>query len=171
MLFRSHDIDSLLWFTGRQPVRVFAQAANFKSPDAREKFPDFYDNVVATITFDDGTMGIIDGTCPAHYGYDARVEILCESGLIQLGTTLRHGLFYVTREGTGMQPAVNSWRTLFKEAYVAEMESFVTCIRENREPAVTGRDGERAVEVVLAINQSIRTGQAVELRTPVGAHE
>jgi myo-inositol 2-dehydrogenase/D-chiro-inositol 1-dehydrogenase/scyllo-inositol 2-dehydrogenase (NAD+) len=160
----SHDIDSLLWLTGRRPVRIFAQGANFKSPDARESYPDFYDNVVASITFDDGAMGVIDGTCPAHYGYDARVEILCESGLIQLGSTLRQGLTCVSRDGQGVQQAVSSWRTLFREAYLAEMEHFVDCVRSGQSPSVSGMDGLHAVEVVQAINQSIHTGQVVNLQ-------
>ena len=75
----SHDIDSMLWLTGRSIRRVYAEAANFKCLDAQEKFPDFYDNVIANFRFDDGTLGVIDGTCPAGYGYDARVEILCRT--------------------------------------------------------------------------------------------
>jgi scyllo-inositol 2-dehydrogenase (NAD+) len=159
----SHDIDSLLWFTGKNLARVYAQAHNFKSPAARAQWPDFYDNVVATFTFEGGTMGVVDGTCPAHYGYDARVEILCEKGLLQVGYTQQPGLVKVTVDGQVVGQSVKSWRTLFKEAYLKEMEHFVECIRADRTPSVTGQDGLRAVQAVVAVNQSIRQGQAVEL--------
>ena len=33
----SHDLDSLRWFTGSEPVRAYAEAANFKCPDAHPK--------------------------------------------------------------------------------------------------------------------------------------
>jgi predicted dehydrogenase len=39
----------------------------------------------------------------------------------------------------------------------------VDCILKDTPPQVTGVDGLRAVEAVVAINQSIRTGQPVEL--------
>jgi myo-inositol 2-dehydrogenase/D-chiro-inositol 1-dehydrogenase/scyllo-inositol 2-dehydrogenase (NAD+) len=158
----SHDIDSLFWFTGKRAHRIYAQAHNFKSPAAKAQWPDFYDNVVATFTFEEGTMGVIDGTCPAHYGYDARVEILCEKGLLQVGYMQQPGTVKVTVDGQVIGHAVKSWRTLFKEAYLKEMEHFVECIETDRPPLVTGQDGLRAVEAVVIVNQSIRLGQAVE---------
>jgi predicted dehydrogenase len=159
----SHDIDSLRWFTGCEFRRVFAQGHNFKSPEAKAQWPDFYDNVVAQFEMDGGTMGVIDGTCPAHYGYDARVEILCEKGVIFIGAVEQHGLNYVTVEGQVIGQAVKSWRQLFKDAYLGEMEHFVQCILENKTPQVTGIDGLRAVEAVVAANESIRRRQAVEI--------
>jgi predicted dehydrogenase len=157
----SHDLDSLRWLTGREFRRVFAQAHNFKCPEARAQWPDFYDSVVAQFDLGDGTMGLVDGTCPAHYGYDARVEILCEKGVVFVGQVQQPGLICVNVEGQVIAPSVKSWRDLFKDAYLAEMEHFVQCILEQRPPEVTGEDGLRAVEAVVAVNESIRSGQAV----------
>jgi myo-inositol 2-dehydrogenase/D-chiro-inositol 1-dehydrogenase/scyllo-inositol 2-dehydrogenase (NAD+) len=159
----SHDLDTLRWLTGQEFRRVFAQGHNFKCPDAREAWPDFYDNVVAQFRFAEGAMGTVDGACPVHYGYDARVEVLCENGVLFLGSAAQAGLTRITRDGQVLGQAVKSWRTLFKDAYLAEMEHFVDCILKDTPPGVTGVDGLRAVEAVVAINQSIRTGQPVEL--------
>jgi myo-inositol 2-dehydrogenase/D-chiro-inositol 1-dehydrogenase/scyllo-inositol 2-dehydrogenase (NAD+) len=159
----SHDLDSLRWFTGSEPVRVYAEAANFKCLDARQQHPDFYDNLLATFRLADGTLGEVDGTCPCHYGYDARVEILCEKGLVMVGHVAEQTATKVTIDGTVMGRAVKSWRNLFKDAYLAEMEHFVRCVERNEEPAVTGHDGLRAVEMVLAANQSLRCGGPVEI--------
>ena len=159
----SHDLDSLRWFAASEVRRVYAQAANFKSPEAREQFPDFYDNIVAHFRFADGAFGVVDGTCPAHYGYDARVEILCEKGALFVGRTEQTGIATVTADGKFIAPAVKSWRTLFQDAYLAEMEHFVQCILEDKPPLVTANDGLRALEMVVAANESVRTGQPVEL--------
>lgn len=159
----SHDIDSLHWFTGSKVRRVYAEGHNFKSPDAERDFPDFYDNVVAHARFEDDTMGVIDGACPATYGYDARVEVLCEGGVIFVGATAENGLSWVDAKGRQHGHAVTSWRSLFKDAYAAEMTDFVASIREGRATSVTGADGLEAVRVVEAINRSIRTGRAVEM--------
>ena len=159
----SHDIDTLRWLTGLEFQRVYAQGRNFKCPDARKDWPDFYDNVVAQFTFAQETMGIVDGTCPAHYGYDARVEVLCEKGLLLIGAVAEAGLTKVTMDGRVMGQAVKSWRTLFKDAYLAEMEHFVLCVQEDQTPLVTGVDGQRAVEAVVAVNESIRRSQPADI--------
>ncbi len=163
----SHDIDSLHWFTGSTIRRVYAEGHNFKCPDAKESHPDFYDNVVAQFRFADDTLGVIDGACPAHYGYDARVEILCEKGVLFLGSAQQNGLTWIDVQGQVHGKAVVSWRNLFKDAYLAEMQHFVECVLGDAMPRVTGQDGLEAVRAVVAINQSIRTHEAVELEQAV----
>ncbi|MDA0578744.1 MAG: Gfo/Idh/MocA family oxidoreductase [Verrucomicrobia bacterium] len=159
----SHDLDSIRWLTGLEYENVFAQGHNFKCPEARQDWPDFYDNVVAQFRLSEQAMGVVDGTCPAHYGYDARVEVLGENGVIFIGAAQQPGLVRIDRGGQVAGQAVKSWRTLFKDAYLAEMEHFVACIRDDQPPRVTGVDGLRAVEAVVAVNQSIRTGQPVAI--------
>lgn len=159
----SHDLDSLRWLSGSEVTSVYAQAANFKCLDAREQYPQFYDNVLATFRLASGTLGEVDGTCPCHYGYDARVEILCERGLLLAGTVAQQGVTRVSVDGQVLGRAVKSWRTLFKDAYLAEMEHFIECIERDRPPRVTGLDGLRAVQLVSAVNRSIQSGQPVSL--------
>ena len=159
----SHDLDSLRWFIGGEAKTVFAEGGNFKSPDARKDFPDFYDNVVATFRFANGEIGLVDGACPCHYGYDARVEILCERGVLFIGSTVQAGLTQVTVDGQAIGQAVKSWRNLFKDAYLAEMEHFVGCVQAGEPPRVTGLDGRAALAMVLGVNRSLRVGQKVEV--------
>ena len=47
----------------------------------------------------------------------------------------------------------------------AMIDEFVAAIREEREPRVTGLDGYRAVEVVLAAYESAAIGQPVRLHS------
>jgi len=166
----SHDFDSVRWFAGSDIVRVYTEGANFKCDDARDAFPDFYDNAVVSLRFANGALGTIDGTCPSHYGYDARVEILCERGVVFVGRTTEDQVTHVTVNdmavtgvGTGYSTAVQSWRTLFKDAYLEELEHFAACVRKGSTPRVTGEDGLRAVEAVCAANQSLLSGQPVEV--------
>ena len=159
----SHDLDSLRWFAGSATVRAYAEAHNFKVHEAREKFPYFYDNVVAVFRFANDAIGVVDGACPAGYGYDARVEILCERGVVFIGSARRHGVEHITIDGQVHGRAVPTWRTLFRDAYLAEMQHFVDCVRQGRQPAVGAADGRAAVAAVMAVNESIRTGQAAAL--------
>ena len=69
----------------------------------------------------------------------------------------------VTQDGQVVSRAVKSWRNLFKDAYLAEMEHFVDCILRDQAPSVTGADGLKALEMVVAANESVRLGRPVEL--------
>lgn len=159
----SHDMDAIRWLVGSEIRRVYAEAANFKCADAQQEYPDFYDNVVVNLCFANGTLGVVDGTCPCDYGYDARVEVLCEKGVLFIGSIKDQGITQVTVDGRVTGRAVKGWRNLFKEAYVAEMAHFIACIREDKPPRVTGLDGLRAVEAVVAANKTLRTGVPEEL--------
>lgn len=159
----SHDFDSVRWLAGSDIVRVYAEAANLKCSQVREDHPDFYDNAVVTLRFSDDSLGLIDGTCPADYGYDARVEVLCEKGAIFIGSVQDRGLSRVVCDGRVITRTVDSWRSLFKEAYIAELEHFIACVEQQAVPRATGLDGLKAVEAVVAANTSLASGQPVVL--------
>ena len=44
-----------------------------------------------------------------------------------------------------------------------EMEHFVDCVRNNKEPFVTGEDARAVLEVIFAAYESTHTGRKVEL--------
>lgn len=159
----SHDIDTLRWFTGSEFKSVYAIGGNFRSPEAKEEFPDFYDNVIMNALFVNGMQGSIDGAQGVDYGYDARVEILGTKGCIFLGRVYDKTIAVCTRDKGVIRPAVDSWRCLFRDAYLAEDIHFVECILKDENPRVTGLDGKMAVKVVKAGNLSIKEKRVVEL--------
>lgn len=159
----SHDIDTLRWFTGSEFKSVYAIGGNYRCPDAKEEYPDFYDNVVMNASFMNGMQGAIDGAQGVAYGYDARVEILGTKGCIFLGQVHEKSIITCTKENGMVQPVMNSWRHLFKDAYLREDISFIDSILNDKEPEVTGLDGKMAVKVVKAGNLSIKEKKIVEL--------
>ncbi len=48
------------------------------------------------------------------------------------------------------------------------IDEFTAAIRENRAPSVSGEDGYRAVEVVMAAYESAESGEPVSLRQKIG---
>lgn len=158
----SHDIDTIRWLVGSDITEVYAIGGNYRSPDAREQYPDFYDNFSLIARFANGAQGMISGAQGVGYGYDARCEVLGENGILFAGSLQAQAVTACTSSGLSTR-AIKSWRDLFAAAYLAEDEGFVQCITDNTTPRVTGLDGKRAVEVVNAGNESIRTGKPVKL--------
>jgi myo-inositol 2-dehydrogenase/D-chiro-inositol 1-dehydrogenase/scyllo-inositol 2-dehydrogenase (NAD+) len=158
----SHDIDTLRWFTGSEFEEVYAIAGNYRCPDARAKFPDFYDTVTLSARFRNGMQGLINGAQGVRYGYDARCEVLGTRGVALIGQFGRASLV-VCGAGRSAHGPAPGWRERFRQAYLAEDREFVRCIREDRPPAVTGHDGRMAVAVVNAGNRSIVERRPVKL--------
>jgi myo-inositol 2-dehydrogenase/D-chiro-inositol 1-dehydrogenase/scyllo-inositol 2-dehydrogenase (NAD+) len=159
----SHDIDTLRWFTGSEFTTVYAIGGNFRCPEAREQYPDFYDNFVLVATFANGMQGVITGAASVGYAYDARVEIVGERGVVMIGKLAATSVVACSEADGIRSAAVQSWRTLFTEAYREEDRGFIRSILEGTPPRAGGIDGKRAVEVVNAGNQSIREGRPVTL--------
>ncbi len=159
----SHDIDTLRWFTGSEYKRIYAVGANYRCPDAKAEFPDFYDNVIMSCEFENGCQGLIDGAQYVKYGYDARVEILGTDGLITLGSTYANSVMVFHPDKRVEAEHVTGWQSLFSEAYLEEDRHFISCILNDSSPAVSGHDGKMAVKVVLEGNRSITEHRPVDL--------
>ena len=151
----SHDIDAARWFAGSEITEVYALGGNYRCPQAAAEYPDFYDNVAMIFRFADGKQGFIDGAASIGFGYDARLEVVGTRGMMLVGRKEQDSVLGCSTDKGMVQPFVKSWRTLFSEAYYREDQDFVDCILDGREPWVRGIDGQMAVAVVNAGNQSI----------------
>jgi len=159
----SHDFDSMRWLIGSDYEQAYAIADNFKCPQYKEEFPDFYDTAAVSVRFKNKVLGLIDGCCPATYGYDARMEILGTEGMLQIGSQQASSVLVWNKKSQLIKEGNKSWRILFKDAYLEEDKHFANCILHNEEPKVNIEDGKKAIEIVIAANKSIKTGQPVKI--------
>ena len=159
----SHDIDTLRYFTNSEFKTVYASGGNFRSPDALNDYPDFYDNVILCANFVNGMQGMIDGAQGVCYGYDARVEILGTHGCIFIGNVKNNGRLVVGPDKVARHEFASSWTNMFSDAYLNEDIAFIQCILDDTEPLVTAYDGKMAVKVVNAGNISIRENRMITL--------
>lgn len=158
----SHDFDTVRWLGRGELLRVYAEAGVFARRDLSEQHPGFLDSAVVSVRLANGVMGVIEGTCPDNYGYDARAEVLGTKGVILVGQ-IEEGSSVMCRKDGCLRPVTPSWQWRFRQAYVDEMSHFVECILDDTEPLVTGLDGRKALEGVLAANRSLREGVPITL--------
>ena len=159
----SHDLDTVSWFADSEPVDIHARVANFKGPDRGVFTENFYDTMLATVTFESGAIASVAGVCPADYGYDSRVEVTCTKGMMEVGQTGPGGLASIVAGASQRGEAVfRSWRDRFSEAYVSEMVEFVAAI-DGAPVRVGAVEGTRAVALVLAGTLSILENRTVRL--------
>jgi myo-inositol 2-dehydrogenase/D-chiro-inositol 1-dehydrogenase/scyllo-inositol 2-dehydrogenase (NAD+) len=159
----SHDFDTIRWFAGAEYKQFYAIARNMNCPEIGKEFSDFYDTATVLLTLNNGTLGIIDSVCPCDYGYDARAEVIGSKGVMFIGSLKDSATITCIREKNIVINQTLSWRKRFHEAYIAEDRHFVDCILNDKEPLVSGLDGKKAVEAVIASNKSILRGQTVNI--------
>jgi predicted dehydrogenase len=165
----SHDWDCVRWLMSSNPQRVYAEVANFKGAARGVDTPNFYDNVLVNIRFESGGLGSISGVCPCEYGYDARVEIVGERGIMQIGEMQGQAVVVCTNRDQGLiSPIYRTWPQRFAWGYIREMQHFVHCIQSDTPPRVGGEDGRWAVAGVLAGTRSFLESRPVTLSEVFG---
>ena len=127
-----------------------------ENKEIADKYPDFYDNVIMSVEFENGMQGVVEGAQYVQYGYDARVEILGTEGVISLGDIHEKKVITCTKNHDVKRPTMHSWTYLFKDAYVAEDTAFVRAILDDTEVKATGHDGKMAVKIVRIGNESLK---------------
>ena len=160
----SHDIDAVRWIADSDIDSVYAVAGNFRNPEAKEEFPDYYDSVLMNGTLKNGVHFCIDGAAYVQYGYDSKMEIIGTKGKIQVGRSDKEFVHCTTVENGTATPFINSWMTLFVDAYLAEDTAFVNAVLNDTPVEVTGYDGRMAVSTVEAGNLSITDKKIVTVR-------
>jgi len=161
----SHDWDAIRWLAGSNPERVYAEVANLKGAARGVDTPNFYDTAIVTVRFENGSVGSISGVCPCDYGYDARMEIVGEKGILQIGDLRGQAVLVCTNRDHGIvAPIYRTWPERFAGAYVREMRHFLECVRTGARPRATGADGRWALAGVLAATKSFLEERPVALR-------
>jgi myo-inositol 2-dehydrogenase/D-chiro-inositol 1-dehydrogenase/scyllo-inositol 2-dehydrogenase (NAD+) len=161
----SHDWDTVRWLMGSDYQRVYVETANFKGAARGVTTPNFYDNVLVNIRFENGGLGSISGVCPCDYGYDARVEIVGEKGILQIGELNGMAVVVCTDRDHGLvTPIYRTWPERFAWGYIREMEHFIQSIQTGNPPRVGGVEGRWAVAGVLAATRSFLEDRPVYLK-------
>lgn len=168
-----HDIDLMLWY---HPVPVKSVYARALRGRVWEEFQT-YDCAWITIEFADGALGIQEvGWClpegwanwekPSSWGGfgDVRMNVVGTEGVLNINFTPMD-LYGVGRQGWKM-PDTRHWPTIHGKltgAAKLEIEHFFECILEDKQPLVSGEDGRRSIEVMLAAEISIAEDRIVPL--------
>ena len=160
----SHDWDAVRWMMVSNYERVYAEIANLKGEAFQVDTPNFYDTALVNIKFESGGLGMFSGVCPCEYGYDARMEIIGDKGIMQIGDMQGQSVVVCKNRDEGLiTPIYRTWPQRFKWGYIYELEHFIQCIQKGQEPKVGGEDGRWAVAGVLAGTKSFQEERPVYL--------
>ena len=160
----SHDWDAVRWLMASNFDRVYTEVANLKGDKFNVDTPNFYDTVLVSLRFESGGLGMFSGVCPCEYGYDARMEIIGDKGIMQIGELKGQSIVSCIDRDQGLiTPIYRTWPQRFKWGYIYELEHFIKCVSTGTEPRVGGEDGRWAVAGVIAGTKSFQEERPVYL--------
>jgi len=156
-----HTVDLLRWVMGPAEV-VFALSGALLHQIEAE------DTLVGTLRFRNGALGVIEATTSVTPGFRRRLEITGERGTVILdGDTI--GVWSLPDGGSPGDAAEQITdgsadpAAIAAEGHRRQIEDLMRAVLEGREPVVTGHEGRKSLELVMALYRSAAQSQPVKL--------
>jgi myo-inositol 2-dehydrogenase/D-chiro-inositol 1-dehydrogenase len=156
-----HDFDMARYLIGDEVSEIYAAGGVMVDPEIG-KAGDI-DTAVITLLFENGTIGTIDNSRKAVYGYDQRVEVFGSEGMVAVSNNTPDTAVYSNEEGVHSSLPLFFFVERYTESYVAEMKEFIECIQQDKTPSVTGIDGRIPVVMGYAAIKSYEENRPVKL--------
>jgi UDP-N-acetyl-2-amino-2-deoxyglucuronate dehydrogenase len=173
-----HQLDILLWYMG-EVDEVYGIWRNLNHP-----YIEVDDTAIAIVKFKSGAIGNILVSNSQKPGLYGKVHVHGENGASAGVQTDGGAMFIAGRTGVAEPPVNDLWtiegeENLLKgwiredtETFINcdatvrymqyQIEDFITSIANGKEPAVTGEDGRRTVELFSSIYRSARDNMPVK---------
>ncbi len=155
-----HDLYVARWLLADEAVRAYAEGGALVDP-AIGAVGDV-DNAVVSLRYAKGAMGTFFVSRTCRYGYDLRVEVIGDQGAVQVGYFRQTPVRLLDRSGVHHDMA-RTFPERFDEAFVAELQAFIDCVRQDVEPPVTGADSRTTLAIGIAATRAMHEGLPVEL--------
>ncbi len=147
-----HELDAARFLTGREIRWIHAvtrRAADLPSTAAPQ---------LLLLELEDGTLVDAEVYMNARYGYDVRVEAVCEQGTVSL--VAPHDVT-VLHAGLGGHAFAADFRPRFAQAYRLELQAWIDSLRGGPPAGASAWDGYAATAAAMAGVRSLETGGPV----------
>lgn len=156
-----HDFDMARFMIGEEPCSVYAQGSNVVDPAIGQAGD--IDTAFIILTFPSGAMATISNSRRSGYGYDQRIELHGEKGLLTAGNIKENSVALLSEVGCLSAKPEYFFLQRYSEAYQAEWAHFVDILAGRAVSETTGTDGELALYLADKALESLKTGQKVKL--------
>ncbi len=156
-----HDFDMARFLMGQEVERVYAAAGVMVDPRIGQAGD--VDTAVITLHFADGSLGVIDNSRQAVYGYDQRVEVFGSEGVVAADNNYPNTATISDARRVHRDLPLNFFMERYVDSYVNETRAFIDSIVNDTPPQVTGLDGRVPVVIGYAARRSYAEGRPVAL--------
>lgn len=159
-----HGIDLLRWMLGEEVEEVYGV-----TKQQYHNYLEAEDVGAAVVTFKNGAVGMIEGTVNVYpKNLEETLYLFGEQGTVKLGGTSANTIDVwdfakpeqEDEEMNGLREATSN---VYGNGHIRLFADMIEAIETDREPYVNAVEGRNALEMVLAIYKSQKTGQPVKL--------
>ncbi|MFZ4615410.1 MAG: Gfo/Idh/MocA family protein [Rectinemataceae bacterium] len=165
----THGIDLLQWMMGEDAVRVQAVTRRYLRPIEAEDFG------AAIVEFSSGAVGVIEGTADVYpSNLNETLSLFGSAGTVVIGGLAVNRIETWRFADAGeigdtedlvLNPSEKDPPSVYGFGHSALYADVIDAIETGHEALVSGARGKKALEIILAIYQSQKTGRAVDLPT------
>jgi myo-inositol 2-dehydrogenase/D-chiro-inositol 1-dehydrogenase len=159
-----HDVDFVRWMLGGEdPDSIYASGS---SSTAELGSAGVLDNALVTMTFPGGALCTLSMTRGAVYGYDNRIEVFGEKGMMVVETPRESTVQVADASGFHSARLQHSFPERFSAAFAAEMDLAVRVAlgEEGATWPVCADDCAAAQTIASAAARAQRLGEIVRIR-------
>ena len=157
-----HGIDLLRWMCGGKLQTVYGCTRRAFHP-----YIEAEDLGMAVLTFKNGCVATVEGTVNLYgHNLEEHLMLVGETGAMKLGGTSANTVAYRCFEAEGApveDGLVEHTPNVYGNGHTPLFADMIDAVKNDRPPFVTAQDGRDALETVLAIYLSAKTGQPVKL--------
>ena len=166
-----HNVDLLLWMMGEA-----THVTGFTATLAHERI-EVEDTAVACLRFASGALGVIQAATSVHPGLPKTIAVHGDRGsaVIEQEDIQRWEFLPETPEDAvirqrfaqkiGASGGASDPKSISHQGHARQLTDFARAIESNTAPLVDGREGRKAVALICAIYESMRTGKVTTLST------
>lgn len=156
-----HDLDAIEWVTGDRIEEVYAI-------EARKRLTEFDigDVIITTLKFASGAIGSYETSWVLpHVDIDAKLDITGSEGALNIDIVDQTIKVYKNQDKISYPDPLSGVELYGKQTGIIkeEVSSFVNGILEGKEFPISLEEAYRAVKIVEAIEESIKTRQSVKI--------
>jgi UDP-N-acetylglucosamine 3-dehydrogenase len=153
-----HKCDLVRFLTGLEPVKIIAQKATLEKPGTVE------DNSQSLVQFDNGALGTINTSWTLHGGEDNTFSAFCENGALRVNVEPGAPVVVYHKGGDREVFEITEMQDNTQERwFLGVIQDFVDAVLGRKPNPIPGEEGYKALEMVIAMEQSIETGSWVNL--------
>ena len=142
-----HDFDLVRFYLGKDKIKeIFASASNISNKNFN-KIND-YELATCILKSKSGVISIINNSRHCSFGYDQRVEIFGDKGMLISGNKRKYN-FFIDR---------------YRSAYKLQLEDLLNLVKKNKKPRASFDDGEKALVLANAAYKSLRSKKVVRIK-------
>ncbi|WED25791.1 inositol 2-dehydrogenase [Vibrio sp. DW001] len=156
-----HDLDMARYMIGEEPISITVHASCVV--DAAIGEAGDVDTATIVLGFPSGASATIINSRRSGYGYDQRLELHGEKGLLKVDNQTENLVQYWGEQGcTGTNPEF-FFLERYNNAYIAEWKHFADILAGRTEPCCSGIDGQIALQLAEVAEEAARTKKTITL--------